>query len=417
MQLSNEPRHWTGVERCLFRFIFSWVLIFLCSFSFPHQLVPDPGKLTAPLFEKGVRWFGNRVLLLQPGYTAELISDSTGLYIQALLVVLYAGIITLVWSLLDRKRRSYRQLSYFFYAFIRYYLALQLFTYGFSKLFKWQFYLPEPNTLYTKVGDTYKDLLYWTSMGSSRGYSIFLGATEVIAAALLLWRRTYTAGALLSVGICINIVAVNFAFDISVKLYSLLLLLLSILLLLPFLAAIFRFFFLQQPVQLSLPAWQYKNVKERWIRTGLKLVLVCSILADALYPYISSGNFNDDKVSRPLFHGAYRVDDNPRGSWGLGNPYQWKRVFIHRQGYFIAENRSEQMKDYQLKYDTLRQELLLNDYEQREDHLLRYSILNDSTLSIQGRWKNDSIAVLLRQIDLEELPLLQKEFHWTIDEY
>lgn len=412
MQENAQQRDWTATERWLFRFIFSWVLIFLCSFSFPHQLVPDPGKWVAPLFEKVVRRFADNILHLQPGYTAELISDSTGLYVHALLVLFYALVIATVWSLADRKRRSYHQLYYCLHVFIRYYLALQLLTYGFSKLFRWQFYLPEPNTLFTKVGDTYKDLLYWTSMGSAGGYSIFLGITEVLAALLLLWRRTSIAGALLSVGICINIVAVNFAFDVSVKLYALVLLLLSVLLLLPVVRMLFRFFFLQQQVRLQLPVWPITSAKQRWVKYGLQILLISVLLTDALYPYVSSGNYNDETAARPLFHGAYQVQDT-----AAANPFSWKRVFIHRQGYLITENAGEQMKDYELKYDTLQHRFLLNDYEQHKNYVLSYRVSGDSTLSLNGRWGSDSVLVFLRQIDLSGLPLMQREFHWTIDNY
>ena len=44
---------------------------------------------------------------------------------------------------------------------------------------------------------------------------------EILAAVLILIKRTRLMGLLLSLGILINVVAVNFGFDISVKLFSL----------------------------------------------------------------------------------------------------------------------------------------------------------------------------------------------------
>src|SRR5205085_9499653 len=110
------------------------------------------------------------------------------------------------------------------YQLFIYYLCLQLLKYGVDKIFKNQFYLPEPNTLFTPAGMLDKDILYWSTMGTSYGYNIFLGSLEIAAALFILIKRTRLIGLLLSLGILINVTEVNFGFDISVKLFSLFLL-------------------------------------------------------------------------------------------------------------------------------------------------------------------------------------------------
>lgn len=79
------------------------------------------------------------------------------------------------------------------------YLALILFKYGFDKVFKAQFYLPEPNILFTRFGDLDKDILFWSTMGTSYSYSIILGFIEIGVALLLLISRTKKIGAIFSV--------------------------------------------------------------------------------------------------------------------------------------------------------------------------------------------------------------------------
>ena len=232
--LNGNPG-WSKWERILFKFTFGWVIIFIFSFSFPHSFIPDIGKYTSPYFEHIVKWFAANILKIKRNYISQIISDSLGFYIHALLVVFYAGISTLVWTIIDKNKKAYPLLSYYFLVFIRYYLALQMMVYGYNKLFKYQFYLPEPNTLFTTLGATYKDLLYWSTMGVSRSYTMFGGIMEIIAAVLLLFRRTYIVGGLLFISIMINVAAINFCFDVSVKLYTLFLLLLGIIIVLPFL--------------------------------------------------------------------------------------------------------------------------------------------------------------------------------------
>ena len=67
----------------------------------------------------------------------------------------------------------------------------------------------------------------WSFMGASLAYTIFAGATEVTGGLLLVFRRTASPGALVSFAVLANIVALNFCYDVPVKLYSVNLLLMA----------------------------------------------------------------------------------------------------------------------------------------------------------------------------------------------
>ena len=56
--------------------------------------------------------------------------------------------------------------------------------------------------------------------GFSKGYNLFLGLGEFIAGTLLLHRKTRLIGTLIALSIITNIVAINFFYDIPVKLFS-----------------------------------------------------------------------------------------------------------------------------------------------------------------------------------------------------
>lgn len=413
--MANIENNWIGFEKLLFKFMFAWVIIFSFSFSFPHQLVPDIGHYTAPFFERIVKWFAKNILHINKPYTSQLISDSTGLYIHALLVIFYALLITIGWSLVDKNKRVYKNLLSTFLIFIRYYLALQLFTYGFSKVFKWQFYLPEPNTLFTTLGQTPKDLLYWSTMGSSKAYTMFNGIVEVIAALLLLFRKTVLIGALLVFGIMINVVAINFSFDISVKLYSLFLLLLSCILIAPFAKQLYRFIILHQPAKIYTAPY-FSGAKNKWY-VVIKLIAIATIILDPLYLYIKENNFNDDRAERPLLHGAYEVQSVIVNDTVLPvtEKGRWKRFFVHRRGYFITQYENDGMQDYELQYDTTNKYLVLTTYENKETYNLHYQQLSNDTLFLQGEWERNNIEIKAVKIDMNKLPLLQHEFNWTID--
>jgi len=416
-----EPKaNWTFPEKTLFRFVFVYVLLFINSFSFQHELLPDIGKYTAPFFEVLLKWFGDIVLKIHYPYTIELISDSTGMYIHALLLVFISIILSIIWSVFDRHRKNYHALFYWFMVIVRYYLAIQLLTYGFSKIFKWQFYLPEPNTLFTTLGETPRDLLYWSTMGTSRPYVMFLGLTELVAALLLFFRRTTVIGGLATVIILINVVMINFCFDISVKLYSCFLLLLGIILIAPYAKKLFLFFTGNNFVAIKSFSPNYSTPKAKFIYVASKTVVICFLLADALSIYFTANNFNDDKAPRPLFHGAYEVSLFIRNKDTiaplLNDSTRWKRIFIHRRGYLITQTMNDAMQDYKLEYDTVNQKLSIKKPGDLVITTLDYLQNANGIQELKGKIVNDSICIRLKKINMDQLPLLQKEFNWTIDE-
>ena len=123
-----------------------------------------------------------------------------------------------------RKHRMTQKTLYWIQVIIRYYLAYQLMHYGFNKVFKWQFFLPEPNIVYSQIGWVSRELLYWSAIGSSYWFTVIAGGLEVLAGACLLFRKSLRIGLVLSLILLSNVVLINFTFNISVKLFSLFLL-------------------------------------------------------------------------------------------------------------------------------------------------------------------------------------------------
>lgn len=409
--------NWSNTGKICFRIVAVFVLLFVCSFSFPHNYLPDIGSYTHVFFEKLVQWFGSNILHIQHPYTVALISDSTGMYINILVLLLLAILVSLLWPLLY-KRTNYPKCYYWFLVCVRYYLAMQLLVYGFNKIFKQQFYLPEPNTLFTTLGNTYKDLLYWSTMGVSRTYSIFTGLLEVVAALLLFFRRTQLLAACIATGIMVNVLLLNISFDISVKLYAMFLLLLCLLLLVPYAKSMYAFFLLNKPVQYR-PTLQYPLYKRIWPYRLIKLLVIACILFDCLSGYMASKNFNDDQQPRPYLHGAYNVETFISNGDTVPplttDPLRWHRMFIHRKGYLITQMMDDAMKDYEMQLDTLTHALAIRNTEDSSVHFFTYRNFGDTALQLNGKLYEDSLNIYLKKIDLQQLPLLEHGFHWTID--
>jgi hypothetical protein len=400
------------VKQTAFKFQLIFVGLFILSVPFKHGVLPNWGSFFNPLTEGLTQWIGDKILGLQHTYTAALMSDSTGFYVYSGFLMLFALQIALVWQAV-RPKQLKESIKYWFSVLMSYYLSLHLMAYGTSKIFKVQFFLPEPNTLYTPLGELSPDILFWSTMGSAYGYTVFSGLLEIIPALLLLFRKTRALGALIAMAVMTNVVAINFGFDISVKLFSSFLLLLSILILLPYFKVFYQFFILQKVSQLHAPK---VDLPKKYYLSS-KFILLSLIVLNAFLPYIQTQNFNDDTASRPFLHGAYLVEDfnwdHQKIDACLDEKTRWHRIFIHRRGYFIIQNMQGKFQDFKLSVSN--NQLLLTDY-QNQEHKLHFEYNQQQELSLNGKINGYLVKLNATSLDWEALPLIKAPFHWTIDD-
>ncbi len=368
-----------------------WALLFGVLFAatvpLSYRMLPSPGVALRPWLEAS-----GRALLGRP---VALFSDSVDLYGYAAGLLLATALAAAVWAAGARRTAATEaRLWYLLHTGAAWFLALQLLEYGFDKVFKHQFYLPEPNTLYTPLGQLPSDLAYWSVMGASHAYSVFAGLLEVLPGLLLLWGRTRLVGGILAAAVLANVLALNIGFDISVKLWSSFLLLLAGLVAAPGLRTAYYALVRERyrPARPVRPAgWQ-----GRWVG-ALRGVGLGVLLLETAGPFVAEGSFNDDQLPRPSLHGAYAVAAlRPTAAVP-------QRVFVHRQGYFITQAADGQLQDYKLTYAPGR--LLLRGETGRSGQL-RYT-MSPTGLHLVGTLGADSVNWLARPLPWRALPLLR----------
>lgn len=346
-------------------------------------------------------------------YLQEISSDSLSMY--ALLLILLCSSIVLSVMLIKMTQIKIEKLINLFHTIICYYLMLQLFNYGMDKVFKGQFYLPEPNILYTPMGFLDKDMLFWSTMGSSYSYNLFMGFFQLLVAFLILVNKTRTLGLILSCGIFINIVAINFSFDISVKLYASFLLFLSAFALSPNLKRMYVFFIMNQTSSLERNRSEFNLTNQSFAKAFLKTFAVLLVLLEVCYPYLTSRSFNDDLTERPFLHGAYEVNQTSETSEFLlaDKSNSIKRFFIHRKGYLIFQDQDNMMTDYKLSVGE--RSITLTDYSLNELELDYQYFSKDSILRLNYFNQGINYELEGKSLDWKSLPLIQNQFHWAVD--
>lgn len=395
-------------------FVFQWLNIFallgVLFIPFSFRYLSFQTTVSQYLFEDILVGLADlcNLKILNP----EISSDATTMYLLFFVLFFFALVITgtlsffLFWKTHQDKILKTIQLI------LTFYLGLILLKYGFDKIFKAQFYLPEPNTLYTPLGMLEKDILFWSSMGTSRSYNIFMGLMEVIPAMLLLHHKTRNLGIFITLGVLINVVCINFSFDISVKLFSSFLLLITLLLLAPNLKMLFRLFIQSKVIQLKVLSG--KNIiPSPSIRISIKSILILFFLMESFFPYWQMGNFNDDKMPRNYLHGAYEVTEIIASNPQINLP-PIKRIFIHRSNYFIFQYEDDSMEDYHLEISQTKQTFTLTNYDS-EEIILNYQY-NSENKTLQLTSSELGIEIQTKTLDWKSLPLLQPLFHWSVDE-
>lgn len=107
-------------------------------------------------------------------------------------------------------------------------IAIVLISYGADKIKMEQFPSPEVNLLYKPLHEFDKDLLFWTSMGTSSLYNLISGCIEIALAILLIFPASRKIGWMsTTVSLC-YILLLNLSFNISVKAFVSFLLVLSL---------------------------------------------------------------------------------------------------------------------------------------------------------------------------------------------
>ncbi len=217
-----KKTNWTWNERTLFRFVF----IYCCL-----QALPLDWKYYRHLAE--IHWsaFSYRDLFYLSRYTPQFFSVyhqplSWGMNTLAdwavVAVIALAG--TFAWGYYDRERKSYNELYYFLRVILRYRLAIGIMAYGFIKLFPMQQPYPSLSLLNTTYGAFSDWKIASVSYGVVPSLESFLGAVEILAAILLLNRKSASIGAAIAIGFTGNVFLSNLAYGGGDTIYCLYLL-------------------------------------------------------------------------------------------------------------------------------------------------------------------------------------------------
>jgi hypothetical protein len=264
--------------------------------------------------------------------------------------------------------------------------------------------------------------LLWAFMGASPAYEKFGGWAELVPGLLLLFRRTSTAGALIAVAVMGNVVALNFCYDVPVKLFSSHLLLMALFLLIPDVAPMWRFLLLRQVSKLE-GVWI-----PRFERRGLRVaavVLQILVIGGALYNAVSGPLEAYRTIQRtagqmPGMSGVWDLDTITASASGQipshGGESEWRRLMVPPFGRVGVRTASAKLLRFVSTQDDKKRVLRLKGW--RNDHFaeLFYQRTDNDHLLLIGTIDRRPVELRFHRFNAEQFLLTTRGFHWVSED-
>jgi uncharacterized membrane protein YphA (DoxX/SURF4 family) len=428
------PRRWSLPKRIGFRFLFSYFVLFLLTGQEVDR-IPFSGWLIekyTELWHAVAVWIGKHLFHIsyEIVLSGEGSGDTTFRWILLLCYLILAGVVALVWSLLDRRRLDYERLNQWLRLMLRFSLGLAMIVYGASKVIPNQMPTPFPFVLLQRVGELTPMRLLWIQIGASPAYETFTGLAELLGGVLLFVPRTTLLGALICAADTTMIFMLNLCYDVPVKIMSFHYLLMAVLLLAPDLRRLAGLFLFNRTVEPAPAPRLFARRRPDRIAQALFSLFGLYVLCVSLYE--SQQRYKLRHEALPPFYGAWEVEEftvdgkaePPSGVAG------WRWAAFQRPGAFMAELTNGTRRGYPLAVNRAKGTMRLGTYQRdaagnvivdaegRPRKIagwpweLAFAQPEPGVLILDGRLEGRRTHVRLRRMTLSG-----KNFHWIIDPF
>ena len=393
-------------------FLFIYIVIYCLSTQF------FPTFIVKPIWSVLVPWFAKLL-----GETADATPFPTGSgdtyfnYYQLLLFFLISLLTAVILGIVDRKRTSYLHLHKWLILLLRYYIGFQMINYGLAKIFYLQFGEISIQSLRQPFGDMTPMGLLWRFMGFSKAYCMFTGFAEFIGGILLLSRRTTLLGALITFGVMVNVMMMNYCYDVPVKLLSTHLVVFSLIIISFWGRNLIDFFFEGrgfEPRQLD----DIVALKHQKVKNYIKWILIFLFMAYSFYQLYSYTSIIEERnTPKVAFYGIYDVEkfEKFRDGERMENPVPesiWKELFIQPNGESNIDFLTGYPSKRTVKIDTAEHIIVfITNPQDSSGTNYSYEFREGGKLILNGNIKEDSLSIELQE--RKPFRLTSTGFNWV----
>ena len=427
---------WSLTQKVLFRFFCIYFVLYIAPWIWVAYItwIPGTGTLIGYYYQF-IDWSvhsANQYLF--HGYK-ELVApngsgDTSYNWTQLWLYLVVAFVVCFVWSLADRKRPNYNGVAYWLRIIVRYFIIMNCFGYGISKLFFLQMSFPSMSQLATPLGDYLPMRLSWLFMGYSSTYQFFSGAMEVIAGILLLFRRTCTFGTLVATAVFGNVMMMNMSYDIPVKLFSSHLFFMCLFLLAFEYKRILTFFLFNKPVNAG--DLYDVNFPRRWMQVTRIALKSLFVLVIVIMPFIDQRASFKERKKRveisPIRSGIYDVNifvlNKDTIAPSITDTLRWQDIIFEYGSGSVKTTDTIFRQRYRRGYFSYQADTSKKEIEFKKSNVLgetfflfrlKYDLPDSNTIRLSGMIRKDSVFAELKRSN-RHFQLAERQFHW-LSEY
>ncbi|MBL7780948.1 MAG: hypothetical protein JNM22_07010 [Saprospiraceae bacterium] len=407
----------TGIGSFFKSFFLVFVSVYFILYIFPYPFTEDVGVHGYAYFlDPFVLWVGRTILGLTDLQSTQIgSSDTTFIYVGIFVRMLLALAVALVLALWKGKAFHSDRLFRWAYTYVRFTTGIFIITYGVGKMGNGgQFLYPTVAWMDAPLGNLSPMSLLWTFMGYSRSFSVFTGVFEILGGMLLLFRRTMVLGALVSFGVMLNVVALNYSYNVCVKTFSTHLLLFLAFLLMPNIATLWRLF-------LNNNSWKtiQPELPRKWMRISAIALLSVIALVKVNESWQQMRKGVKHYRSFESLNAIYRTKNFIVNGDTLQPPpvdsVRWEKMIIDNN-YAVIVHMDKSIKYYSISVDTTARALTLSEpSDSTRNFELRYNYNSENEIFLQGVLESDSIAATFRLIRGDDFLLGREKFKWIIE--
>lgn len=167
-----------------------------------------------------------------------------------------------------------KKTHFYLHTFCRYFLATIILSYAFGKVLGTQF-TSQPSTYDQPIGSLSGFDLTWFYYGYSSWYGVLIACSQIASSLLLFFRKTTRIGVILFLSFMVNILLVDFAYEIEgAKGMAILLTLMAFFLFFSEYPLFLKYFLTEPPLYQNQdrPAWVNKTSKVKWVYIPLVFI-------------------------------------------------------------------------------------------------------------------------------------------------
>ena len=218
-----------------------------------------------------------------------------------------------------------------------------------------------------------------------------------------------------------NIVAINFCFDVPVKIFSSMLFLMAVFIAAPDIHRLIQFFILNRDSRLKSYAPSYKSKSWKFILLFIKMIFIASILYNYTKQAIQAKEQYGDEAPKPKLYGNYRVETYYK--YGIIIPplrtdkTRWNKIIFSEfdRGAVQTMDDTLQAYTYHLNPDT--NEIRFNNRNTDElIYIFKYLQIDKDHIEMKSESPDESIYMKLLRLETGDYLLMKRGFHW-INEY